>query len=116
MSEPVRATVALVAFFGAYFIGFLAYLVVGAVIDLDVSLESGRGSQGALVPIGLLWIIVGWTAARWWVLAIPVIPYAAYMLSSDVFYGPHAITLEELLATAVLTLAVGVAARAWVRT
>jgi hypothetical protein len=111
MSEPVRATLAIVAFVAAYLIGFFAYVVIGGLIDLGANLESGENLRGALIPIGLLWMAVGWTVARWWVLAIPLVPYAAYMLAGDVHYGPHAITLEELLALGILTLAVGVAAR-----
>jgi hypothetical protein len=111
MSEPVRAAVALVAFVAAYLIGILAYLVVSPLLNLGADLESGNNLRSALIPIGLLWIALGWTVARWWVLAIPIVPYAAYMMAGDVHYGPDAIRLEELLVLGVVTLAVGVAAR-----
>lgn len=103
----IRAVLALVTVCLAYVVAALVYVGLGG------SIENADSSDTTffLVLVIIAWTIVGMIFRRWWVAAVPLVPYLAMKVADasngGQYYSEDAVTLEGLLAVAIGSLLLG---------
>jgi hypothetical protein len=119
LGRALAFALALLLFVGTYFFAFILWAtLLDATGDFDLWSADREDAIWFVLIATALWVAVGALIGRWWVLAVPLVPYAwergrELVEFGEVGFDDGAYSYEAWLVIAVCALGIGCGLRVW---